>query len=184
VGRPDAAGLGRVSLDFGAHLPLLDFGGHPYTLAHLLEYVRAAADLGFAAVSANDHMIFTAPWLDGPTALAAVAAESGTMTLATSVALPVVRGPVQLAKTLATTWCYITDSRAEADAVLRDRVLPVVHRPEEALRERLPIGSAAAFAEKLAAFRDSGVERVFIWPVGDERRQLELFAEQVLPALG
>jgi len=27
------------------------------------------------------------------------------------------------------------------------------------------------------------VQRVFIWPVHDERRQLELFAERVRPAL-
>ncbi len=44
--------------------------------------------------------MFATPWLDGPTALAAVLAHSGAMTLATTVALPVVRGPVLLAKTL------------------------------------------------------------------------------------
>ena len=52
------------------------------------------------------------------------------------------------------------------------------------LRERLPVGPAEAFAEKLAAFRDAGVQRVFIWPVADERRQLELFVERVVPLLG
>jgi alkanesulfonate monooxygenase SsuD/methylene tetrahydromethanopterin reductase-like flavin-dependent oxidoreductase (luciferase family) len=308
-------------MDFGAHLPLMDFGGHPFTLGHLVDYVRAADDLGFAAVAANDHLVFAVPWLDGPTALAAVASHSGEMTLATTVALPVVRGPVALAKALAaidrlvdgrlvvgvgpgssehdyaavgiafaerwqrldeavsvmralfrrsdtafvgrfystdgidlqpgpvraegppiwigswgsdvglrrvarladgwlasaynttpsdfavardqlstylvaagrpadtfpnalaTMWCYITERRSEADAILRERVAPVVHRPEEMLRDRLPIGSAEAFAEKLAAFRDAGVQRVFIWPVRDERRQLELIAEQVVPQL-
>ena len=88
-------------MEFGAHLPLMDFGGHPFTLDHLTEYVRTAAALGFDAVSANDHLVFSVPWLDGPTALAAVIEHSGTMTLATTVALPVVRGPVVLAKTLA-----------------------------------------------------------------------------------
>src|SRR4029453_18552264 len=79
----------------------MDFGGHPYTLDHLTGYARRAAELGFATLAANDHLVFDIPWLDGPTALAAVAGSSGTMTLAPTVALPVVRGPVPLAKTMA-----------------------------------------------------------------------------------
>lgn len=84
----------------GAHLPLMDFGGHPYTLDHLTGYATAAVDLGFDALAANDHMVFSVPWLDGPTALAAVMDRSDDLTLATTVSLPVVRGPVQLAKML------------------------------------------------------------------------------------
>jgi hypothetical protein len=79
-------------------------------------------------------------------------------------------------------WCYITESRSEADAIFRTRLAPTIHRPEDLLRERLPVGPANAFAERLSAFRDAGVQRVFIWPVHDERRQLELFAEKVRPA--
>ena len=78
----------------------MDFGGHPFTLEHLEGYTRTAADLGFAALSVNDHMVFEVPWLDGPTALAAVLGHSGNMTLATTVALIVTRGPIPLAKTL------------------------------------------------------------------------------------
>ena len=67
--------------------------------------VRAAADAaragGFAAVSANDHLVFQTPWLDGPSALASVIERSGELELATTIALPVLRGPVALAKTLA-----------------------------------------------------------------------------------
>ena len=74
-------------MDFGAHLPLMDFGDHPYTLEHLVAYTEAAARLGFAALSVNDHMVFSVPWLDGPTALAAVMGHSGDMTLATTVTL-------------------------------------------------------------------------------------------------
>src|SRR4051812_21689170 len=88
-------------MDFGAHLPLMDFGGHPYTFDHLAAYTDTAASLGFSALSVNDHMVFSVPWLDGPTALAAMIEHSGTMTLATTVSLPVIRGPVQLAKSLA-----------------------------------------------------------------------------------
>jgi alkanesulfonate monooxygenase SsuD/methylene tetrahydromethanopterin reductase-like flavin-dependent oxidoreductase (luciferase family) len=89
-------------VEFGAHLPLMGFGGHPYTLDHLLDYTKTVARLGLTMLCANDHMVFSVPWLDGPTALAAAMEHSGTMTLATTVALAVVRGPVPLAKTLGT----------------------------------------------------------------------------------
>src|SRR6478752_6125885 len=79
----------------------MDFGGTGFGLPHLLDYVDAATDLGFGTLAVNDHMLFATPWLDGPTALAAVASRSGSMRLATTVALPVVRGPVPLAKQLA-----------------------------------------------------------------------------------
>ncbi len=80
--------FGGGVMEFGAHLPLMDFGGNPFTLDHLVEYASTAADLGFRALSANDHLVFSVPWLDGPTALAAVISHSGDMTLATTVALP------------------------------------------------------------------------------------------------
>jgi len=306
-------------MDYGAHLPLMDFGGHAYTLDHLVAYTKTAAELGFRALSVNDHLVFGVPWLDGPTALAAVMEHSEDMVLATTVALAVVRGPVPLAKTLgaidrlsggrlvvgvgpgssaedyaavgidfserwprfdeaiaalralwrddgvpfvgrfystegvslqplpaqpggppiwvgswgsdaglrrvarladgwlasaynttpdrfgeawqalgpqltargkdaatfrnalATMWCYITDDRDEADRILRERVIPTVHRPEDVLRERLPIGPPELFAEKLSAFAQAGVQRVFIWPVADEVRQLERFWRDVRP---
>ena len=302
---------------FGAHLPLMDFGGHPYSLDHLVAYTTAAADLGFDTLAVNDHMVFAVPWLDGPIALAAVTACSGTMTLATTVALSVVRGPVPLAKTLgaidrlaggrlrvavgpgssaddyaavdipfaerwprfdesvlalralwdtneapftgrfysteglslrpapvapppiwvaswgsdaglrrvarlgdgwlasaynttpavfsqahadlnrllvaagrepdafpnalATMWCYITDDHDDAERVLHERVIPTVHRPEEMLRERLPIGPPELFAAKLSEFAAAGVDEVFIWPVADEVAQLHRFWNDVRP---
>jgi alkanesulfonate monooxygenase SsuD/methylene tetrahydromethanopterin reductase-like flavin-dependent oxidoreductase (luciferase family) len=299
----------------------MDFGGHPYTLEHLTCYADTAARLGFAALAANDHMVFSVPWLDGPTALAAVMGHSADMTLATTVSLPVVRGPVALAKTLgaidrlsggrlivavgpgssrqdydsvgidfeerwgrfeeatealralwradgesfagryystegvslappptraggppiwlgswgsrvglrrtarladgwlasaynttpalfadawsrlrellvehgkdpetfpnavATMWFYITDDRTEADRVMRERVVPTIHRPEEVLRERLPVGPPELFAEKLSSFARAGVQCVYIWPVADEENQLELFAATVRPIM-
>jgi alkanesulfonate monooxygenase SsuD/methylene tetrahydromethanopterin reductase-like flavin-dependent oxidoreductase (luciferase family) len=308
-------------MDFGAHLPLMDFGGHPFTLDHLTRYVEVAADLGFAAVSANDHLVFSVPWLDGPTALAAVLEHTGEMEVATTVALPVVRGPVPLAKTLAaidrlsggrltvalgpgssaadyaavgldfeerwarldeavgvlravwrdddhpfvgrfysteglrleprpaqdggppiwlgswgsdaglrrtarladgwlasaynttpaqfadaraklheclaasardargfpnalaTMWFYITDDEHEAERVLTERVVPTIHRPEDVLRDRVPVGPATRFAEKLSAFARAGVQRVYVWPVADEARQLERFWTEVRPAV-
>jgi alkanesulfonate monooxygenase SsuD/methylene tetrahydromethanopterin reductase-like flavin-dependent oxidoreductase (luciferase family) len=87
-------------MDFGLHLPLLDFGGNPFTLDHLIAYAETAQQLGFSALAANDHLVYARPWLDGPTALAAVLSHSGRMDLVTTVSLLVVRGPVPLAKSL------------------------------------------------------------------------------------
>jgi alkanesulfonate monooxygenase SsuD/methylene tetrahydromethanopterin reductase-like flavin-dependent oxidoreductase (luciferase family) len=308
-------------MEVGVHLPLMDFGGHPYSLEHLVDYTRAARELGFTTLAANDHLVFSVPWLDGPTALAAVIGASGDMTLATTVTLPVVRGPIQVAKALgaidrlsrgrllvavgpgsserdheivgldfterwkrldeavavlralwredgepfvgrfystegldlrprpgrpegppiwigswgseaglrrtarladgwlasaynttpdqfarswrrlrdllpehgkdpdgfpnglATMWFHLTDDEAEAELVLRTRIVPTINRPEDVLRDRLPIGPPDRMAEKLIAFRDAGVERVLLWPVTDEIRQLEQFARHVRPAL-
>lgn len=301
---------------FGVHLPLMDFGGQRYDVEHLVEYVETATSLGFDAIAANDHMVFTAPWLDGPTALASVVSCSGDAELFTTVANPVVRGPVALAKVLAgldllsggrlvaalgpgssqrdyasvgvpfqerwprfdetvramrallsglpfegrfysvedrleplparpdgpplwvgswgsdvglrravrlgdgwlasaynttpeqfadawrrvehlleewgrdragfanglaTMWFHVDDRLA--GQVLDERLAPVMHRPPEQLRERLPFGSAEAVAEKLAAFRDAGVQRVFLWPVVDEVEQLRRFSADVMPML-
>jgi alkanesulfonate monooxygenase SsuD/methylene tetrahydromethanopterin reductase-like flavin-dependent oxidoreductase (luciferase family) len=308
-------------MDFGAHLPLMDFGGHPFSFAHLADYTDTAARLGFSALSVNDHMVFSVPWLDGLTALAAMIEHSGAMTLATTVSLPIIRGPVPLAKALAaidrltggrllvavgpgssdkdfdcvgvdfedrwarldesisalrslwrsdgtpfvghyystaglsldphptrrdgppiwvgswgsdaglrraarltdgwlasaynttpaafgeawtrlrellpahgkdpatfpnalaTMWFHITDSKTEADTIMRERVVPTIHRPEEMLRSRLPVGPAELFAQKLSEFARAGVQRVYVWPIVDEAHQLELFWETVRPAV-
>ena len=97
-------------MDLGAHLPLADLGDGTPTIEGLCDYVRAARDLGYTTVSANDHLVWRRPWLDGPTALAAVVGDAGPMTLATSIALPVVRHPVVIAKTL-TSLASLTHSR-------------------------------------------------------------------------
>src|SRR5215216_444048 len=88
-------------MDYAVHLPLIALDGRPWSLRRLLEYAELAEDLGFGALSANDHLLFPRPWLDGPTALAAVLAVTERITLATTVALPTVRGPVALAKSMA-----------------------------------------------------------------------------------
>jgi alkanesulfonate monooxygenase SsuD/methylene tetrahydromethanopterin reductase-like flavin-dependent oxidoreductase (luciferase family) len=89
-----------LDVEYGAHLPLIGLGA-PRSLPGLEAYVRAAARLGYRYVCANDHLVFGRPWLDGPTALAALIEASQDLTLVTTVGLPVLRGPVQLAKTLA-----------------------------------------------------------------------------------
>src|SRR6476646_11721722 len=88
-------------MELAVHLPQIEFGSEGQSLARIGGAVDAARECGCAAVSANDHFLFQAPWLDGATALAAVIERSGAMELATTVALVALRGPVPLAKTLA-----------------------------------------------------------------------------------
>lgn len=87
-------------MELGVHLPLMEFGGEGLSLGRLQATVDAAREGGFTTVSANDHFVFSTPWLDGPTALAAVLERSGDLTLATTISLVALRGPVPLAKAL------------------------------------------------------------------------------------
>jgi len=303
------------------HLPLMEFGDEGQSLARLTRAVDAARECGFAAVSANDHFLFQAPWLDGPTALAAVIDRSGAMELATTVALVALRGPVPLAKTLAaldvlsdgrviagvgpgsserdydavgvpyeerwnrfdeavamlrsllrgdpppethlhyplpesqlapaprrpggiplwigswgskaglrrvarlgdgwlasayntspegfsaakralseqlhahgkdpdrfrnalaTMWTWITEDAHDADRVLREVLAPLLRRDPDGLRDQLCIGPAEKCAELLSRYAQAGCERVHLWPLGEEPRQIELAATAVLPAI-
>jgi alkanesulfonate monooxygenase SsuD/methylene tetrahydromethanopterin reductase-like flavin-dependent oxidoreductase (luciferase family) len=88
-------------LELAVHLPLMEFGDEGQSIDRLARTVDAARECGFAAVSANDHFVFGRPWLDGPTALAAVLERSGDMALVTTLALVALRGPVPLAKAIA-----------------------------------------------------------------------------------
>lgn len=86
---------------FGVHLPLIGWPGRDPDPRVVLEVATRAEAAGYAVLAANDHIVYQRPWLDGPSALAAAAARTSTIRLMTSVALPVVRGPVPLAKALA-----------------------------------------------------------------------------------
>jgi alkanesulfonate monooxygenase SsuD/methylene tetrahydromethanopterin reductase-like flavin-dependent oxidoreductase (luciferase family) len=307
-------------LELAVHAPLMEFGDEGQSLARLTRAVEAARDCGFAAVSANDHFLFQAPWLDGLTALAAAVERSGSMDLATTIALVVLRGPVPLAKALAaldvlsdgrviagvgpgsserdydalgvpfeerwerfdeatavlrsllrdepapdtrhyrlpgsrlapaprrpggiplwigswgskaglrrvarlgdgwlasaynttpddfraakqslseqlrahgrdpdgfpnalaTMWTWITEDAREAERVLREGLAPMLKRDPENLRDQLCIGSAEHCAELLSRYAQAGCERVYLWPLGDEPKQIELAATAVLPAI-
>jgi alkanesulfonate monooxygenase SsuD/methylene tetrahydromethanopterin reductase-like flavin-dependent oxidoreductase (luciferase family) len=89
-------------MEAGVHLPQLDIAGEGLSYRRLADTVDAARECGFVAISANDHFIFGAPWLDGLTTLAASLERAGSMILATTVSLPTLRGPVPLAKALLT----------------------------------------------------------------------------------
>jgi alkanesulfonate monooxygenase SsuD/methylene tetrahydromethanopterin reductase-like flavin-dependent oxidoreductase (luciferase family) len=86
---------------YGAHLPLIDFDGTGWDRGELVSFADTARRLGYSFVSANDHLEFRKPWLDGLVALSSVVDHTGDMRLATTVALPVVRGPAALAKAAA-----------------------------------------------------------------------------------
>jgi alkanesulfonate monooxygenase SsuD/methylene tetrahydromethanopterin reductase-like flavin-dependent oxidoreductase (luciferase family) len=305
-------------LDYGAHLPVVDFGFRKFSLEWLSAYVRTARDLGFKAVLANDHLIYSRPWLDAPTALAAILSDSGNMAVG-SVILAIVRGPVPMAKALAaidilsngklfvgfapgssardyeivsinyderwkrfdeaiqvlrslwsgdrvgftgrfystagidlepkplqkpspqiwigswgsgaglrrvarlgdgwlasaynttpdqfataffrlrdqlkvfgkdpagfpnmlaTMFMYITEDNTETERVLAETLTALLNRPVEQLRERLLVGSPEVCAEKLAAYKAAGVQRIFIWPIKDEIEQLKIFKQKVEP---
>ncbi len=306
-------------MDAGVHLPLIDFSGEGFSFRRLAETVDAARECGFAAISANDHFLFSAPWLDGLTALAAVAGRSGGMKLVTTLALASLRGPVPLAKALCaldilsdgrviaglgpgsskadyeavgvpfgqrwqrfdeaarllkallgpgaaavsgtyypapaarlspsprqghgiplwigswgspaglrrvaclgdgwlasaynttpeafatamnllsaelegqgrpagdfphalvTMWAWITDKRSDAERVLSEVVGPLINKDPAELRDRICVGSAQECAELLSRYARAGCQRVHFWPVGDERRQIELIAGEVMP---
>jgi alkanesulfonate monooxygenase SsuD/methylene tetrahydromethanopterin reductase-like flavin-dependent oxidoreductase (luciferase family) len=298
------------------HLPLLDFGGEGVSRRRLMETVAAAREHGFAAVSANDHFVFSRPWLDGPAALAAVLDRADGMEVATTVALPVLRGPVALAKALAaldvlsdgrltaavgpgssrrdyelagvpfderwkrfdeavaalrhllraetmssgrfyslgdailepppaqdggvpiwvgswgsaaglrrvarladgwlasaynttpelfasarsalevelgaegreassfpnalaTMWTWVTETREEGDRMLSGVLAPLLGRDPDDLRDRVCVGPPAHCAEVLSRYAAAGCGRVYLWPLGDEARQLERLAREV-----
>lgn len=309
-------------MKLGVHLPLMEFGHEGLSLTRVQSTVDAARECGFAAVAANDHFVFSTPWLDGPTALAAVVARTGDLTLATTISLIALRGPVPLAKTLAaldvvsggrliaglgpgsskhdydaigvpfeerwkrfdeavtvlrallrgepnpqatryyalpeaelapsplqaggiplwigswgseagmrrvarladgwlasaynttpqrfasgcellagelrkqdrgadgfpnalvTMWTWVTEERAERDRVLREVLAPLLNRDPEELRDQVCVGPAEHCAELLSNYARAGCEQVFLWPLGDEQRQIELVATEVAPRVG
>ncbi len=308
-------------MDLGIHLPLMEFGDEGQSPARLRAAVDAARDCGFAAVSANDHFLFAKPWLDGLSALAAVAERTGEMDVATTIALSVLRGPVPLAKALAavdiltggrllagvgpgssqkdydalgipfderwprfdesvavlrglvgggplpattrwyplpdgelspapsrpggipvwigswgskaglrrvarladgwlasaynttperfaaarellarelaaqdravdgfpsalsTMWTWVTDDQADADRTLTGVLAPLLRRDPEDLRGQVCVGSPDHCAELLSRYAEAGCGRVYLWPLGDEARQIERLAGQVAPRI-
>ena len=294
-------------MKLGIHLPLMEFGSEGLSLSRLTDAVDAAVECDLDALSANDHFVFSTPWLDGLTALAAVLERSGRMTLATTISLSALRGPVALAKSLAaldllsdgrliagvgpgssqrdydamglpfeerwkrfeesvvrlrallrgtdgqleprpagdvpiwigswgsdaglsrvarladgwlasaynttpeqfaaareslraklvergrdaegfpnalvTMWTWVTEDRAEAERVLGDVLAPLLRRDPDDLRDHLCIGSAEHCAEILSGYARAGSQWVQLWPLGDERRQIECVAANVIPRI-
>jgi alkanesulfonate monooxygenase SsuD/methylene tetrahydromethanopterin reductase-like flavin-dependent oxidoreductase (luciferase family) len=168
--------------------------------------VLAVARLGYHYLCANDHLVFGRPWLDGPTALAALDILSGGPAAGRPPRRRLAglglqhhpdrfregldrlaqelrragKAPEVFPAAIATTWLHVVEDRRAAERVVPEVLAPMLHRPAEALRAApLLVGPVEVCAERLAAFVAAGARRVFVWPLGDELRQLELFRERV-----
>ena len=64
-------------MDSVIHLPLIALNRQHWSLRGLLEYTEIAESPCFRALSVNNHLLFTRPWLDGPTALAGYSPARG-----------------------------------------------------------------------------------------------------------
>jgi alkanesulfonate monooxygenase SsuD/methylene tetrahydromethanopterin reductase-like flavin-dependent oxidoreductase (luciferase family) len=82
---------------------------------------------------------------------------------------------------LVTMWAWITDKHSDAERVLSDVVGPLVKKDPAELRGRICVGPADHCAELLSRYARAGCQRVHFWPIGDERRQVELIAGEVMP---
>jgi len=63
--------------------------------------------------------------------------------------------------------------------MLSDVLAPILRRDPGELRSQVCVGPAGHCAELLARYAEAGCGRVYLWPLGDERRQLELLAAAV-----
>jgi alkanesulfonate monooxygenase SsuD/methylene tetrahydromethanopterin reductase-like flavin-dependent oxidoreductase (luciferase family) len=93
------------------------------------------------------------------------------------------RDPLSFPNAMASMWLYITEGERDSERMLNEVMAPMLNRPIEELRERLPIGSAESCAEKLAAYHEVGVQRIYLWPLGDELEQAKIFMRQVVPLI-
>ena len=73
-------------------------------------------------------------------------------------------------------WTWVSKDRAEGDRVLTEVLAPLLKRDPDTLREQVCVGPPEHCAELLARYAEAGCERVYVWPLGDEPRQLEAIA--------
>ena len=71
-------------------------------------------------------------------------------------------------------WTWVARDPAERDHVLHDVLAPLLGRDPAGLE--LCVGSAEDCAALLGRYAAAGCDRVYLWPLGDEPRQLELIA--------
>ena len=84
---------------------------------------------------------------------------------------------------LATMWTWVAKDRAEGDRVLGDVLAPLLNRDPDELRGQLCIGTAEHCAGVLSSYAAAGCQRVYLWPLGEEQRQIELVASEVAPRI-
>ena len=70
------------------------------------------------------------------------------------------------------------------ERILVDVLAPLLHRDPDELRAQVCVGPVDHCAELLSRYAEAGCRRVYLWPLGDEQRQLELVAGKVAPMIG
>jgi alkanesulfonate monooxygenase SsuD/methylene tetrahydromethanopterin reductase-like flavin-dependent oxidoreductase (luciferase family) len=93
------------------------------------------------------------------------------------------RDPEGFPNALVTMWTWVSEDEGETAQMLEEVLAPLLRRDPDELREHLCIGSPEHCAQILSAYAEAGCEWVQLWPLGEERRQIELIAESVIPAL-
>ncbi len=93
------------------------------------------------------------------------------------------KDPERFPNALSTMWTWVTESQPDAERALTKVLAPLLGRDPEELRAQVCIGPAAHCAELLSRYAEAGCQRVYLWPLGDEARQIELVAEEVAPAI-
>jgi alkanesulfonate monooxygenase SsuD/methylene tetrahydromethanopterin reductase-like flavin-dependent oxidoreductase (luciferase family) len=78
-------------------------------------------------------------------------------------------------------WTWVSSDRAEGDRLRADVLAPLLRRDPDELRGQVCIGPPEHCAELLSRYAQAGCQRVYLWPLGDEQRQLELVASEVVP---
>ena len=77
-------------------------------------------------------------------------------------------------------WTYITEDRRAREDHLA--ALASMHdRPVATLGDQVLVGPAEHCAAVLRAYADAGMDTVFIWPMADAEKQLELLMHEVAP---
>lgn len=64
--------------------------------------------------------------------------------------------------------------------MLRDVLARLLNRDPDVLRDQVCIGSPERCAELLSRYAAAGCQRVYLWPLGDESRQIERAASAFL----
>ena len=80
-------------------------------------------------------------------------------------------------------WTWVSKDQAEADRVLAEVLAPLLNRDPDELRGQICVGTVEHCAELLSRYAEAGCRRVYLWPLGDEARQLELVANEVAPSI-
>jgi alkanesulfonate monooxygenase SsuD/methylene tetrahydromethanopterin reductase-like flavin-dependent oxidoreductase (luciferase family) len=67
--------------------------------------------------------------------------------------------------------------------VLADVLAPMLRRDRAEIQGQVCVGTPEACARLLSRYADAGCDRVYLWPLGDEPRQLERVAGEVAPVV-